>query len=83
MIPTITLTSSWQKFRTADIISFTKVKLMFLLTKRQNLTLAELSLVDEPSEVEPTLVTAMQIMEGVVAEVVVGGRGGALNAPNT
>lgn len=47
------------------------------------LTLAELSLVDEPSEVASTLVTAVQIVERVVAEIVVGGRGGALHTPNT
>lgn len=48
-----------------------------------NLTLAELSLVNEPSEVVATLVTTVEIMERVVTEVVVGGRGVALHARNT
>lgn len=48
-----------------------------------NLTLAELSLVDEPSEVLAALVAVVEIMKGVVAEFVVGGRGVAFPGLNT
>lgn len=44
--------------------------------------LTELSLVNKASEVESTLVTAVEVVERVVAEVVVGGRGAAFHTPD-
>lgn len=43
-------------------------------------TLAELSLLNKATKVVATLVTAVQVVEGVVAEVVVRGRGAAVCA---